>query len=298
MLKDIKNSEVSNSEKAEIAKEHRLAMLTYLCHNSNIIIAEDTIWNCINSGNVYISKFLETLKDISVIGWMETIDPVNENSSRIESGERPNTPLYHKLKNTPSADDEQFSSMLALYAAYGGNLSAIDIEISSSALTMKCPDSPRSYTGFLSKKGAPKRFRTTSAIPSQAAVKIVQSKENDYWTKYLSGETDGIASLPWMEPSNDVKSKSIWNQSYENIAEDPQNTIFEGLAGIASRTNSSITCGIPPQQSRSSYSLVGAKDSLGIPQSSMNSGQAANSLTVPPATMNNAQSSNASLIPG
>lgn len=258
LLEDFKDISASSTEAAEIAKEHRLAMLTYICHNSTIKVADDTIWNCINSGNVYIAKFLETLKEISVIGWMEEFNVVNQDSRKVETGERPNTPLYHTLNSTRTknpSDDEQYSSLLALYSAYGGKLSGIDAEVRETISKMKIPNSPRAYTGFLSKQGAPKRFRSSSTVPSQSAIKIVQSKQDDFWTKYLKGETDGITSLPWMEPLTDSKSKSVWNQDFENIAEDPNNAIFEGLAGVASRT-SSMSISISRGQSSKSIPIL------------------------------------------
>lgn len=233
LLQDFK-AQISNTEMAEIAKEHRLAMLTYLSHNSSITVTEDTIWNCINAGNLYIAQFLETLKDIAVIGWMEVFD-----EQQTEKGERPNTPLYQTLssvKRTQSEDD-QYSSVLALYSAYGGKLNGIDPEVRASISNLKPIESPKAFTGLLSKQGAPKRFRSTSAIPSQSAVKIVQSKQDDYWTEYLAGQMENIISLPWMEPSNDNSVLSWWNQSFESIPEDPDNAIFEGLAGVASRSN-------------------------------------------------------------
>ena len=241
ILEDYKKTDVSKEEASIIAQEHRLAMITYLCHHSNITIAEDTVWNCINSGNIHISKLLEKLKEISVVGWMETFDSGENSSARMESGARPNTPLYHISNNkTPKtqAEDEQFNSLLALYSAYGGNISGIDLETKEKISVMNPPGSPRSLSGFLSRKGAPKRLRGASEIPSEAAVKIVQSKQDDYWTKYLCGEIQDISSLPWMEPSNDFNVKFDYSASEASLPQDPENAIFEGLAGLASRTNS------------------------------------------------------------
>jgi len=235
LLQDF-NLQVSDTEAAEIAKEHRLAMLTHLSHNSSITVTEDTIWNCINSGNLYIAQFLETLKDLAVISWMEVFE--EETYPRIETGERPNTPLYQTLSSAKrnQTEDDQYSSLLSLYSAYGGKLNGIDPEIIANITNSKTIE--KSYTCLLNNlQGAPKRFRSSSAIPSQSAVKIVQSKQDDYWTEYLKGHIDNIISLPWMEPSNDNTILSFWNQSFESIAEDPDNAIFEGLAGVASRSN-------------------------------------------------------------
>lgn len=228
LLKDLINAEITKSEKLKVVTEHKLAMITYLSKNTSIVLTESTMWDCINRGNFTIWKFLETLKDISIIGWMEPWEEAKE------------TIPADTISNHTIIDTEYYSTMLALYSAYGGNLSGIDAE-TQSVMTIQYHEAPKSFANFLGKKGAPRRFSTSLEVPSERALRIIQSKDDDYWTRYLTGEIENPPSLPWIEPCDEPKRSLFTEDSDASIAEDPENFIFEGLSGVTSRRSSVIS---------------------------------------------------------
>lgn len=230
LLKALINAEIPKSEKLKVVTDHKLAMITYLSKNTSIVLTESTMWDCVNGGNFTILKFLETLKDISIIGWMEPL------------GEAKETVPTDTISNHTIIDTEYYSTILALYSAYGENLYGMDAE-TQSAMTIQYHEAPKSFANFLGKKGAPRRFSTSLEVPSERALQIIQSKDDDYWTRYLAGVMDNPPSLPWIEPCDEPKRSLFTDESDASIPEDPENFIFEGLSGVTLRRSSVISRG-------------------------------------------------------